>query len=61
MVMLTELLVLLATLLATAVGYFTRIHRHEEEYFLEQVTSGTKMGFIFEMADGSFLPTSMWR
>ncbi|XP_058512844.1 transmembrane emp24 domain-containing protein 2 isoform X4 [Ochotona princeps] len=50
-----ELLVLLAALLATASGYFVSIDAHAEECFFERVTSGTKMGLIFEVAEGGFL------
>lgn len=64
MVMLPELLVLLATLLAallvTAMGYFAGIHRHEEECFLGQVTLSTTVGLLFETVDGGFLLISMW-
>lgn len=52
---LAELLVLLAALLATASGYFVSIDAHAEECFFERVTSGTKMGLIFEVAEGGFL------
>ncbi|XP_027627963.1 transmembrane emp24 domain-containing protein 2 [Tupaia chinensis] len=50
-----QLLVLLAALLATASGYFVSIDAHAEECFFERVTSGTKMGLIFEVAEGGFL------
>ncbi|KAJ8794528.1 hypothetical protein J1605_018981 [Eschrichtius robustus] len=46
---------LLAALLATASGYFVSIDAHAEECFFERVTLGTKMGLIFEVAEGSFL------
>uniref|UniRef100_A0A2K5XZB1 GOLD domain-containing protein n=1 Tax=Mandrillus leucophaeus TaxID=9568 RepID=A0A2K5XZB1_MANLE len=55
MVTLTDLLVLLATLLAMVSGYFISINPHAEECCFERVTSGTKMGLISEVAEGSFL------
>nr|XP_038959842.1 transmembrane emp24 domain-containing protein 2-like [Rattus norvegicus] len=58
MVTLAELLVLLAALLATASGYFVSIDAHTKECFFKRVTSGTKMGLIFEVAEvaeGGFL------
>lgn len=50
-----ELLVLLAALCATASGYFVSIDAHAEECFYERVNSGTKMGLMFEVAEGGFL------
>ncbi|KAB0395699.1 hypothetical protein E2I00_005140 [Balaenoptera physalus] len=38
-----------------ASGYFVSIDAHAEECFFERVTLGTKMGLIFEVAEGSFL------
>ncbi|OCU02021.1 hypothetical protein XELAEV_18007777mg [Xenopus laevis] len=52
---LSELVTLLAFFSATASGYFVSIDAHAEECFFEQVTSGTKMGLIFEVAEGGFL------
>ncbi|XP_066888327.1 transmembrane emp24 domain-containing protein 2-like [Kogia breviceps] len=55
MVTLAELLVLLATILAKALDHFVSVDAHAEECFFERVTSGTKMGLIFEVAKGVFL------
>nr|XP_059863118.1 transmembrane emp24 domain-containing protein 2-like [Delphinus delphis] len=55
MVTLAELLVLLAAILAMALDYFVSIDVHAEECFFEWVTSGTKMGLNFEVAEGIFL------
>ncbi|XP_036103444.1 transmembrane emp24 domain-containing protein 2-like [Molossus molossus] len=55
MVTLAGPLVLLAAVLATASGYFVSIVVHAEECFFEQVTAGTKMGLIFQVAEGGFL------
>ncbi|XP_054943049.1 transmembrane emp24 domain-containing protein 2-like [Physeter macrocephalus] len=46
---------LLAALLATASGYFVSVDAHAEECFFKRVTLDTKMGLIFEVAEGSFL------
>lgn len=51
----SELVVLLAVLSATASGYFVSIDAHAEECFFERVNSGTKMGLMFEVAEGGFL------
>ncbi|XP_023194456.1 transmembrane emp24 domain-containing protein 2 isoform X1 [Xiphophorus maculatus] len=51
----SELVVLLAALCATASGYFVSIDAHAEECFYERVNSGTKMGLMFEVAEGGFL------
>ena len=52
---LSELVVLLAVLSSTASGYFVSIDAHAEECFYERVNSGTKMGLMFEVAEGGFL------
>ncbi|XP_034048424.1 transmembrane emp24 domain-containing protein 2 isoform X1 [Thalassophryne amazonica] len=52
---LSELVVLLAVLTATTSGYFVSIDAQAEECFYERVTSGTKMGLMFEVAEGGFL------
>lgn len=52
---LRALVALLAALSAPAAGYFVSIDAHAEECFLERVPSGTKMGLIFEVAEGGFL------
>lgn len=52
---LSELVVLMAVLSATASGYFVSIDAHAEECFYERVNSGTKMGLMFEVAEGGFL------
>lgn len=52
---LRAVLALLAALGAPAAAYFVSIDAHAEECFLERVPSGTKMGLIFEVAEGGFL------
>ncbi|MBN3311459.1 TMED2 protein, partial [Atractosteus spatula] len=52
---LSELLVLVAIFSSTASGYFVSIDAHAEECFFERVNSGTKMGLMFEVAEGGFL------
>lgn len=47
--------ILLVLLLEGSYGYFITIDAHAEECFHDQVTSGTKMGLIFEVAEGGFL------
>lgn len=46
---------LLVLQLESSYGYFITIDAHAEECFHDQVTSGTKMGLIFEVAEGGFL------
>ncbi len=36
-------------------GYFISIDANEEQCFFDRVTSGTKMGLMFEVAEGGFL------
>ncbi|KAL8581240.1 Transmembrane emp24 domain-containing protein 2 [Nucella lapillus] len=38
-----------------ATAYFVNIDAHAEECFFDKVTSGTKMGLMFEVAEGGFL------
>ncbi|CAL9682371.1 unnamed protein product [Knipowitschia caucasica] len=51
----SEVCILLTVLCATASGYFVSIDAHAEECFYERVNSGTKMGLMFEVAEGGFL------
>ncbi|XP_058230514.1 transmembrane emp24 domain-containing protein 2 isoform X1 [Hemibagrus wyckioides] len=51
----SEVAVVLAALCATASGYFVSVDAHAEECFYERVHSGTKMGLMFEVAEGGFL------
>ncbi|XP_041095930.1 transmembrane emp24 domain-containing protein 2 isoform X1 [Polyodon spathula] len=52
---LSEILALLALFSSTASGYFVSIDAHADECFFERVNSGTKMGLMFEVAEGGFL------
>ncbi|KAI6235885.1 Suppressor/enhancer of lin-12 protein 9 [Aphelenchoides besseyi] len=50
----------LLTILAITVpvqlhGYFINIDANEEQCFFDRATSGTKMGLMFEVAEGGFL------
>lgn len=51
----SEVALVLAALCATASGYFVSVDAHAEECFYERVNSGTKMGLMFEVAEGGFL------
>ncbi|XP_060762795.1 transmembrane emp24 domain-containing protein 2-like isoform X2 [Neoarius graeffei] len=51
----SEVAVVLAALCTTASGYFVSVDAHAEECFYERVNSGTKMGLMFEVAEGGFL------
>jgi len=42
-------------LLVACRAYFVEIDAHKEECFHEKVTSGTKLGLTFEVAEGGFL------
>lgn len=55
MLTLSEFLVLTAMFATQASGYFVSIDAHAEECFFERVNSGTKMGLMFEVAEGGFL------
>ncbi|EFO27380.1 suppressor/enhancer-lin-12 protein 9 [Loa loa] len=46
---------LTAYCLAESAGYFIHIDANEEQCFFDRVTAGTKMGVIFEVAEGGFL------
>lgn len=45
----------LAGLVGEGLGYFISIDANEEQCFFDRVTSGTKMGLMFEVAEGGFL------
>ena len=47
--------ILVILLVEYSCGYFITIDAHGEECFHDQVSSGTKMGLIFEVAEGGFL------
>lgn len=44
-----------ALLISYTSAYFIHIDANEEHCFFDRVTSGTKMGLIFEVAEGGFL------
>ncbi|XP_042233869.1 transmembrane emp24 domain-containing protein 2-like isoform X4 [Homarus americanus] len=43
------------SLLSVAESYFVTVDAHAEECFFEKVTTGTKLGLAFEVAEGGFL------
>jgi hypothetical protein len=45
----------LLSLFQIATSYFIHIDANEEQCFFDRVTSGTKMGLMFEVAEGGFL------
>lgn len=47
--------VCLLALVVSASAYFIHIDANEEQCFFDRVTSGTKMGLMFEVAEGGFL------
>ncbi|XP_066507102.1 transmembrane emp24 domain-containing protein 2 [Hoplias malabaricus] len=51
----SEIALVLAVFVASVSGYFVSIDAHAEECFYESVNSGTKMGLMFEVAEGGFL------
>jgi hypothetical protein len=36
-------------------AYFIQVDANEEQCFFDRVTTGTKMGLMFEVAEGGFL------
>ncbi|KAK7870942.1 hypothetical protein R5R35_012162 [Gryllus longicercus] len=49
------LLVLLSIATANVNSYFITVDAHAEECFFDKVETGTKMGLMFEIAEGGFL------
>ena len=49
------LVLILAQLASMARAYFITVDAHAEECFFDKVKSGTKMGLMFEVAEGGFL------
>ena len=39
---------------STTMGYFITVEAHDEQCFYDKVASGTKMGLLFEVAEGGF-------
>lgn len=52
--MLIELL-LIVYCFVESTAYFIHIDANEEQCFFDRVTAGTKMGLMFEVAEGGFL------
>ncbi|KAK6039669.1 hypothetical protein COOONC_22828, partial [Cooperia oncophora] len=46
---------LFAFVASTASAYFINIDANEEQCFFDRVISGTKIGLMFEVAEGGFL------
>ena len=49
------LVLVLVQLASMARAYFITVDAHAEECFFDKVKSGTKMGLMFEVAEGGFL------
>ena len=49
-----KLLFLLLFVPTTTLAYFITVEAYEEQCFYDKVTSGTKMGLLFEVAEGGF-------
>ena len=47
--------VLVIFLISRAQSYFITVDAHAEECFFDKVKTGTKMGLMFEVAEGGFL------
>ena len=48
-------ILLILTISITSQAYFIAIDANEEKCFFERVNAGTKMGLMFEVAEGGFL------
>jgi len=46
---------ILSCLISSTTSYFVTVDAHAEECFFDKVKSGTKMGLMFEVAEGGFL------
>ncbi|KAJ9580964.1 hypothetical protein L9F63_023857 [Diploptera punctata] len=49
------ILLLIISYFGFGYGYFITVDAHAEECFFDKVQSGTKMGLMFEIAEGGFL------